>query len=238
MAFASIKSVLERAGLVSPDRFEQLRNSWRAIQQSEQDESKKVSLFRFLQERSGVPEEAFLERVAQVVQIPFLRRLKRAQEMEREFGDGWRKQMLTVLPSKVAFQYKVAPTLVEDERMQVAVSDPFDSNMLQAVHFAVQRPVDFALAPLDEIETVLKEYYGMGAETLDEMSGSDSGDLDLPTDKEIAEGDQEASVIKFVNQVIWEAHNSKATDIHFEPLENELRIRYRIDGILHKQPMP
>lgn len=238
MAFASIKSVLERAGLVSPDRFDQLRNSWRAMQQSEQDESKKVSLFRFLQERSGVPEEAFLERVAQVVGIPFLKRLKRAQEMEREIGDGWRRQMLGVLPSKVAFQYKVAPTLVEEERMQVAVSDPFDSNMLQAVHFAVQRPVDFALAPLDEIETVLKEYYGMGAETLDEMSGGDSGDLELPTDKEIAEGDQEASVIKFVNQVIWEAHNSKATDIHFEPLENELRIRYRIDGILHKQPMP
>ena len=57
-------------------------------------------------------------------------------------------------------------------------------------------------------------------------------------DKEITEGDQEASVIKFVNQVIWEAFKDRATDIHFEPAEDELRIRYRIDGILHQTPMP
>src|SRR4029078_26306 len=57
-------------------------------------------------------------------------------------------------------------------------------------------------------------------------------------DKEITEGDQEASVIKFVNQVIWEAHKDRATDIHLEPQEDELRIRYRIDGILHQTPMP
>jgi type II secretory ATPase GspE/PulE/Tfp pilus assembly ATPase PilB-like protein len=57
-------------------------------------------------------------------------------------------------------------------------------------------------------------------------------------DKEITEGDQEASVIKFVNQIIWEAFKDRATDIHFEPAEDELRIRYRIDGILHQTPMP
>src|SRR5260370_8197221 len=57
-------------------------------------------------------------------------------------------------------------------------------------------------------------------------------------EKEITESDQEASVIKFVNQVIWEAYKDRATDIHFEPAEDELRIRYRIDGILHQTPMP
>ncbi len=238
MAFASIKSVLGRAGLIDSAKFDQLRNSWRAMQDGEEDETKKVPLLLFLQEQSGHAADVFLDRVAKEVGIPFLRRLKRAQEFEKESGDGWRKQLLTVLSSKVAFQYRAVPTLVEEGRIQVAVSDPFDGNMLQAVHFAVQRPVEFALAPLDEIQTILKEYYGMGAETLDQMSGGETGDLDLPTDKEIADGDQEASVIKFVNQIIWEAHNSKSTDIHFEPMEEELRIRYRIDGILHKQPMP
>jgi len=57
-------------------------------------------------------------------------------------------------------------------------------------------------------------------------------------DKEITESDQEASVIKFVNQIIWEAFKDRSTDIHFEPAEDELRIRYRIDGILHQTPMP
>src|SRR3974390_2670614 len=63
-------------------------------------------------------------------------------------------------------------------------------------------------------------------------------ELDLATDKEITEGDQEASVIKFVNQVIWEAFKDSSTDIHFEAAEDEHGIHYRIDGILHQTPMP
>jgi type II secretory ATPase GspE/PulE/Tfp pilus assembly ATPase PilB-like protein len=238
MALASLRTVLDTAALVRTAQFDQRRTSWRAIQDAEQDETKKVSLLAFLQEQSGIPAEVFLEQIAKAIGLPFLRRLRRAAELDKDLGEGWRKQMLTVLSSKVAFQYNVAPTVVDERRVQVAVSDPFDAHMLQAVHFAVQRPVEYALAPKDEIQTILKEYYGMGAATLDQMSGGETGELDLPTDKEIAEGDQEASVIKFVNQIIWEAHNSKSTDIHFEPMEDELRIRYRIDGILHKQPMP
>jgi len=92
--------------------------------------------------------------------------------------------------------------------------------------------------PTAEIEKALKKYYGVGAETLDEMGESDAMDLDTAIDKEITEGDQEASVIKFVNQIIWEAYKDRATDIHFEPAEDELRIRNRIDGILHQIPLP
>src|ERR1051325_4602713 len=81
-----------------------------------------------------------------------------------------------------------------------------------------------------------KKYYGVGAETLDEMAEDEPIELMVGEDKEITEGDQEASVIKFVNQVIWEAYKDRSTDIHFEPAEDELRIRYRIDGILHQTP--
>jgi type II secretory ATPase GspE/PulE/Tfp pilus assembly ATPase PilB-like protein len=109
--------------------------------------------------------------------------------------------------------------------------------MMNAVRFDAQMPVEFALAPKSEIEKSLKKYYGVGAETLDELGEGEALDLDL-ADKEITEDDQEASVIKFVNQIIWEAHKDRATDIHFEPAEDELRIRYRIDGILHQTPMP
>jgi type II secretory ATPase GspE/PulE/Tfp pilus assembly ATPase PilB-like protein len=80
----------------------------------------------------------------------------------------------------------------------------------------------------------------LGAETLDELAKDEEEPLELlvPEDKEITEGDQEASVIKFVNQIVWEAFRNRATDIHFEPAEDELRIRNRIDGILHQIPMP
>ena len=53
---------------------------------------------------------------------------------------------------------------------------------------------------------------------------------------DLSELDQDASVVKFVNQVIWEAYKDRATDIHIEPMENHLRIRYRIDGFLHERP--
>jgi type II secretory ATPase GspE/PulE/Tfp pilus assembly ATPase PilB-like protein len=67
----------------------------------------------------------------------------------------------------------------------------------------------------------------------------ESMDLEIAYDKDITDGEQqEASVIKFVNQIIWEAYKDRATDIHLEPQEDELRIRYRIDGILHQTPMP
>jgi type II secretion system protein E len=141
--------------------------------------------------------------------------------------------------TKVAFQHSVLPTNVIDGTVQVAVSNPFDPAMLNAVRFDVRGPVQFALAPRAEIEKALKRYYGVGAETLDEMGEGEEEPLELLVgEKEITEGEQEASVIKFVNQVIWEAYKDRATDIHLEPQEDELRIRYRIDGILHQTPMP
>jgi type II secretion system protein E len=120
----------------------------------------------------------------------------------------------------------------------VVVSNPFDTGMLNSVRFDARGPVRFALATKIEIEKALKKYYGVGAETLDEMAEDEPLELLVGEDKEITESDQEASVIKFVNQVIWEAFKDRSTDIHFEPAEDELRIRYRIDGILHQTPMP
>ncbi len=141
-------------------------------------------------------------------------------------------------PPRSPFNISSCPVKFEDGRLQVAVSNPFDAAMLSAVQFDARVPVQFGLATKAEIEKALKKYYGVGAETLDEMAKDDEPLELLVEDKEITEGDQEASVIKFVNQIIWEAFKDRATDIHFEPAEDELRIRYRIDGILHQTPMP
>ena len=89
----------------------------------------------------------------------------------------------------------------------------------------------------------IKTLYGVGAETFDELLKARGGNLDdLLTDKELVSdinaNDPEASVVKFVNQIIREAIAERATDIHVEPLENDLRIRYRIDGILHEAAVP
>ena len=225
MAFISLKDFLSRMGLASGEQFDECSKAWKlAVQGGSQE-----SLLGFICRERGMSEDAFLQKLAQALNWPYLDLAKLKVPTDA------RNRVST----KVAFQYSVLPTQVTDGTVQIAVSNPFDSAMLNAVRFDARVPVQFALATRVEIEKALKKFYGVGAETLGEMDQDEALlDLDLPVDKEITESDQEASVIKFVNQVIWEAYKDRATDIHFEPAEDELRIRYRIDGILHQTPMP
>ena len=225
MAFVSLKNFLSGMGLATPEQFEEWRKAWRiAVEGGSQE-----SLLSFICRERGMAEDAFLQKLAQALNWPYLDLPKLKVPTEAR----------SRVSTKVAFQYSVLPTQVADGTIQIAVSNPFDSAMLNAVRFDARGPVQFALATRPEIEKALKNFYGVGAETLGELDQNEAlVDLDLPVDKEITESDQEASVIKFVNQVIWEAYKDRATDIHFEPAEDELRIRYRIDGILHQTPMP
>jgi type II secretion system protein E len=224
MAFISLKEFLSRMGLATADQFDTWSKAWRVAAASGSQES----LLAFICRERGLAEDVFLQQLAKALEWPYLElsKLKVSAEARNRIS------------TKVAFQYSVLPTQLTDGTLQVAVSNPFDTAMLNAVKFDAHGPVQFALAPRIELEKSLKNYYGVGAETLDELGEEPAMDLDLPLDKEITEGDQEASVIKFVNQVIWEAYKDRSTDIHFEPAEDELRIRYRIDGILHQTPMP
>jgi type II secretion system protein E len=224
MAFASIKEFFAQVALITPDQFADLNKAWRVAV----DNGSQESLLSFVCRERGVAEDVFLQQVAKALGWPFL-------ELGKfDVGPEARQK----IPTKVAFQYSVLPTRFQDGELQVVISNPFDSAMLNAVRFNAGVPVSFAIAPKPEIEKALKKYYGVGAETLDEMAKDEPIELLVGEDKEITEGDQEASVIKFVNQIIWEAFKDRATDIHFEPAEDELRIRYRIDGILHQTPMP
>src|SRR5438552_3703365 len=224
MAFISLKDFLAGMGVGTAAQFEEWSKAWRvAVQNGSQE-----SLLAFICRERGLTEEAFLQQLAQALNWPYLDlpKINIAAEARNRIS------------TKVAFQYSILPTQVDDGTVQVAVSNPFDAAMLNAVRFDARGPIQFPLATKPEIEKALKKYYGVGAETLGELDDEAPVDLELPIDKEITESDQEASVIKFVNQVIWEAYKDRATDIHFEPAEDELRIRYRIDGILHQTPMP
>jgi type II secretion system protein E len=223
MSSVSLKKLLAMAQLATPEQFEAWQKAWRVAATNGSQES----LLEFICRESGVSEEIFLQRLASALGWPFLdlRRVTIPTEARNKIS------------TKVAFQYFALPTDCRDHTLQVAVSNPFDAGMLSAVQFDARMPVHFALAPKAEIEKALKKYYGVGAETLDELAKDEPIDI-LVEDKEITESDQEASVIKFVNQIVWEAYKDRATDIHFEPAEDELRIRYRIDGILHQTPMP
>ncbi len=224
MAQVSLKNIIAEAAKATPQRFEDWQKAWRlAAANGSQD-----SLLEFVSREAGFSEEMFLQQLAAVLKWPFVDLKVATVPTEAK----------NKISTKVAFQYYAVPTDYQNGTLQVAVCNPFDSGMLNSVQFDAKMPVQFALAPKTEIDKALKKYYGVGAETLDEMSKEDEPLDLLLDDKEITEGDQEASVIKFVNQIIWEAFKSRATDIHFEPAEDELRIRNRIDGILHQMEMP
>ncbi|PYJ88106.1 MAG: secretion system protein E, partial [Verrucomicrobia bacterium] len=105
----------------------------------------------------------------------------------------------------------------------------------------LKRPTEWVLVPRPQILRAMKTVYGVGAEAFDEIlktnrSFEGAEDIEMATDLDA--NDPDASVVKFVNQIIREAILERATDIHVEPLEGDLRIRYRIDGILHEVAVP
>jgi len=224
MAFSPVKNLVAEVAEALPSQFDDWQKTWRAAV----DAGSAEPLLTFVARERGVAEDVFVQRLAAKLGWPFLDLPKLPVSTEAR----------NKISTKIAFQYSVLPTALEDGKLQVAVSDPFDAAMMNAVRFDARMPVNFALAPKPEIEKALKKYYGVGAETLDEMGEDEPMELEIAGDKEITGDDQEASVIKFVNQIIWEAFKDRATDIHFEPAEDELRIRNRIDGILHQIPLP
>jgi type II secretion system protein E len=224
MSFSSVKNLVAEVAEATPSQFDDWRKTWRTAV----DGGSTEPLLTFIARERGVAEDIFVQRLAAKLDWPFVDLHKLAVPTEAR----------NKISTKIAFQYSVLPAAVNDGTLQVIASDPFDAAMMNAVKFDAHMPVQFALAPKIEIEKALKKYYGVGAETLDEMGEGEPMELEIAGDKEITADDQEASVIKFVNQIIWEAYKDRATDIHFEPAEDELRIRNRIDGILHQIPLP
>src|SRR5215467_14589858 len=159
MAFISLREFLAQLGLATSEQFEEWSKAWRVSVENGSQES----LLAFICRERGLAEDVFLQKLAQALNWPFLDlpRLTVPTEARNRIS------------TKVAFQYSVLPTEVQDGSVQVAVSNPFDTAMLNAVRFDARGPVHFALAPKAEIEKALKNFYGVGAETLGELDQGD-----------------------------------------------------------------
>jgi len=150
-------------------------------------------------------------------------------------------ETLRSLPPKLVYRRGLVPLEKQNGTLRVATSDPFDLYSFDEVRMLTGLEIQPVLAPSEDIQNVIKTYYGVGGETIDEMM--DSADLEVINDQQsdnedLLEMAQEASVIKLVNEIFLEAVKERATDIHIEPYENDLKIRYRIDGVLHETTMP
>ena len=151
------------------------------------------------------------------------------------------RETLSILPSRFVFQHHILPIEVKENSVVLATYDLFNSIGRQLASQLLKKPAEWVLVPRTQLLRAMKTLYGVGAETFDEILKTNrSFELlqEGETAIELNDDDPEASVVKFVNQIIREAIVERATDIHVEPLENDLRIRYRIDGILHEVAVP
>ncbi len=148
---------------------------------------------------------------------------------------------LSILPSRFVFQHQILPIEAKENSVVLATYDLFNSVGRQLASQLLKKPAEWVLVPRAQLLRAIKTLYGIGAETFDEILKTNRAFevlRDAETSTDLNADDPEASVVKFVNQIIREAIIERATDIHVEPLENDLRIRYRIDGILHEVAVP
>ena len=215
-------SYLAATGLFTPPQIEEL-----SIKQRENEGVLTATVVALEYAR----EDVFLPALAKAMGVPFLR-----------VGDQpIAGEILEKVPTKAVFQYNVVPVGIENGTLRVATSEPFRPGLADSLRLASGLRVKFALAPAGDVEKAAKKFYGVGADTLDRLIADNQIDLDADAGTavgDLSNLDQEASVVKFVNQIIWECHHDRGTDIHIEPMENDLRIRYRIDGVLHPTPLP
>ncbi|MAD25841.1 MAG: type II secretion system protein GspE [Verrucomicrobiales bacterium] len=218
---SSYAEVLVEKGLVSVEDIDSAQRL---------NEDKGLRLDQALIENGAITERAFLEVMAErfdfeIVDLP-----------NEEIEDN----AIRSLPSRFVYRNHLAPISCKDGKLKVATSDPFDLYIFDEIKLLTNLEVSPVLAPKDEIDKIIKDHYGVGGDTVEEMAGDEELALSGSEDdsQDLLQMAQEASVIKLVNEIILEAINERASDIHIEPFEKTLSIRYRIDGVLQEAAVP
>lgn len=153
--------------------------------------------------------------------------------------------VLKIVPLRLIHRKLLIPIKKENGVLTVATSDPFDLYSLDEIHTVTGLQVQPVLGSPREIARLIKANYGVGGETVTALMAErdEREEVELlegleADDSEAAKMAQEASVVKLVNEILIEAANERASDIHIEPEEGHLKIRYRIDGLLQLQNLP
>lgn len=155
------------------------------------------------------------------------------------------RELLTKFPTTAIFRHSLLPLRRNNGRVEVATSDPFDLEALDELSSLSGFRLEPVLARRDDLTRLIKEHLGVGGDTITELVAQRGDDVDADylaevarADSELAEMAQAASVIRLVNELLLEALAQQASDVHIEPQEKGLIIRYRVDGLLRVQAVP
>lgn len=146
------------------------------------------------------------------------------------------------VPVKFALHYQIMPYKFEGDTLVVALPDPLDIHKLDDLKLLLDVEIKPVLSYEEDILEAIQKYYGVGANILEEIMAredfQETQGISKSTVQDLEVAVEDASIIKFVNQILAQAVDERATDIHLEPYEGELRVRFRIDGFLYEVPIP
>ncbi len=148
---------------------------------------------------------------------------------------------IAAVPHQLVHRLGVVPLWYDanSRHLRVALADPFNFDAIDTLSKELRVEIDPVVAPLEEINAAIKLHYGSAADVLAGLNGAAADELIVHEkgEEEDVKGD-DAHIIRLVNLMILEAHRMRASDIHLEPLEKRLRLRYRVDGVLQVMPDP
>src|SRR3954467_11528448 len=162
-----------------------------------------------------------------------------------ELSDEIPQEILRLIPGGLARLHRALPVALSDHTLDVALVDPLDLRAAEDLRFALGKDVHVVVAPAEEVEERIKRYYGSDSSSMEDILKQlgETGELlsVRGTDESASavEADANATpIIRFVDLILFQAIQDRASDIHFEPFENEFKIRYRVDGALYEMAPP
>lgn len=154
------------------------------------------------------------------------------------------EEILNIIPGEEAVKYNVIPVAIHGDTVTIAMTDPTDMSTLDSIRYILNRDIDAVIAPEEEIKALLIKYYGDLVSQADAILAAYGGeaegvefDMNDP-DSTSGSPKDDAPIIRLVSQILIDAYEMKASDIHLEPMEKRYRVRYRIDGVLREVEGP
>jgi general secretion pathway protein E len=212
MSDAFFQSFVLRHGLVTPEKMTELL---------EKTKDSAAGVMEIAFQTDTVNETGFYKALAREIGLPFIPKINR---------EGVPQALLTVIPINFARSHRCIPIHEDAGRIVIAQADPLNTETLDDLKTLLGRPVEAVVAPADEINHAINDLYERAG------AGDELGDKEIKDEEEltdILDLQDEAPIIRWVNNLFARAVRDRASDIHIEPTEKEVLVRYRIDGILY-----
>jgi type IV pilus assembly protein PilB len=151
-------------------------------------------------------------------------------------------EVLRIIGPDIATQYKIVPLYLSEGGIHFLAADPFNSAIIDDLTFALNLEIYLIVCDPVYLNELLDQHYAKEESTLSDLLGDVGLDefegLDESKENELTDAANETPIIRFVNLVLQQAVRAQASDIHFEPFEEEFKIRYRVDGALYEMSPP